>query len=101
MSRPETPKLSEATTDSLIWASSSSLLHPLLLGGAHPHQVGAVAGQVAQPADRRWRHKAGAQQLPLGDLTKPDRVQRVGLGPTRQVLDVASVDQPDLKPLGL
>jgi hypothetical protein len=66
-----------------------------------PHQVGAVAGQVAQPADRRWRHKAGAQHLPLGDLTKPDRVQLVGLGPTRQVLDVASVDQPDLKPLGL
>ncbi len=24
MSRPETPKMSEATTDSLIWASSSS-----------------------------------------------------------------------------
>ena len=24
MARPETPKLSEATTDSLIWASSSS-----------------------------------------------------------------------------
>jgi hypothetical protein len=35
MARPETPKMSDATTLSLIWASSSSLLHPLLLGGPH------------------------------------------------------------------
>jgi hypothetical protein len=52
--------MSEATTLSLIWASSSSLLDALLLGGAHADQVGAVAGQVPQPADRRWRHEAGA-----------------------------------------
>ena len=93
--------MSEATTDSLIWASSSSLLHPLLLGGAHPHQIGAVAGHVPQPTDRRWRDEAGPQHLPLGDLTQPHRVQPVGLGPPRQVLDVFGVDQPDLKPLGL
>jgi hypothetical protein len=53
--------MSLATTLSLIWASSSSLLDPLGLGGAHPDQVGAVAGQVPQPADRRWRHEAGPQ----------------------------------------
>jgi hypothetical protein len=93
--------MSEATTLSLMWASSSSLLHALLLGGAHPHQIGAVAGQVPQPTDRRWRDEAGPQHLPLGDLTKPHRVQPVGLGPAWQVLDVFGVDQPDLKPLGL
>jgi hypothetical protein len=73
IARPETPKMSEATTLSLIWASTRQLLHPLLLGGAHADQVGAVAGQVPQPPDLRWRHEAGAQQLPLGDLTQPDR----------------------------
>ena len=93
--------MSLATTLSLIWASSSSLLDPLLLGGAHADQVGAVAGQVPQPADRRWRHEAGPQHLPLSDLREPDRVQPVGLGPTRQVLDITRVDQPDLEPVGL
>jgi hypothetical protein len=93
--------MSLATTDSLIWASSSSLLHPLLLGGAHPHQVSAVAGQVPQPPDLRWWHEAGPQHLPLGDLGQPHRVQPVGLGSARQVLDVAGVHQPGLKPLGL
>src|SRR4029450_12228264 len=101
IARPETPKLSEATTLSLMWASSSSLLHALLLGGAHPHQMGAAAARAPQPPDRGWRDEAGPQHLPLGDLTKPHRVQPVGLGPPRQVLDVFGVDQPDLKPLGL
>ena len=36
IARPETPKMSEATTLSLMWASSSSLFQALLLGGAHP-----------------------------------------------------------------
>jgi len=93
--------MSEATTESLIWASSSSLLDALLLGGADRDQVGAVAGQVPQPPDRRWRDETGAQHLPLGDLGEPDRVQPVGLGPPGQVLDVAGVHQPDLKPVGL
>ena len=77
------------------------LLHPLLLRGAHPDQVRPVAGQVPQPPDLRGRHEAGPQHLPLGDLAQPHRVQPVGLGPPRQVLDVAGVDQPDLEPVGL
>jgi hypothetical protein len=93
--------MSEATTDSLIWASSSSLLDPLLLRGAHAHQVGSVAGHVPQAADRRRWHEAGPQQLPLGHLAQPDRVELVGLGPPRQVLDVAGVDQPDLQAVRL
>jgi hypothetical protein len=46
MARPDTPKLSLATTESLIWASSSSLLHPLLLGGPDRDQVHPVAGHL-------------------------------------------------------
>jgi hypothetical protein len=34
-----------------------------------------VAGQVAQLPDRRRRHKAGTQHLPLGDLAQPHRIQ--------------------------
>jgi hypothetical protein len=78
--------LSLATTDSLIWASSSSLLDPLGLGSPHPDQVRSVAGHVPQLPDRSWRHERGAQHLPLGDLTQPDRVQGVGLGPPGQLL---------------
>jgi hypothetical protein len=98
MARPETPKMSLATTESLIWASSSSLLDPLLLGGPGRDQIGPVAGHVPQLPDRRWGDEAGPQQLPLGELAQPDRVQGVGLGPSREVLDVAGIDQPDLEP---
>jgi hypothetical protein len=100
MARPDTPKMSLATTLSLIWASSSSLLHPLLLGGADRDQVGPVAGHVPQLPDRRWWHEAGPQHLPLGQLAQPDRIQRVGLGPSREVLDVAGIHQPGLEPVG-
>jgi hypothetical protein len=86
MARPDTPKMSLATTESLIWASSSSLLDPLLLGGPDRHQIHPIAGHVPQLPDRSWRHERGAQQLPLGQLAQPDRVQRVGLGPPRKVL---------------
>jgi hypothetical protein len=92
--------MSLATTESLIWASSSSLLHPLLFGGADRDQVGPVAGQVPQLPDWLWRDERGAQQLPLGELAQPDRVQGVGLGPPGEVLDVTGVDQPGLEPVG-
>jgi hypothetical protein len=68
------------------------LFGPLLFGGPGGHQVSAVAGQIPQPADRRWRHEAGAQHLPLGDLAQPDRIELVGLRPAGQVLDVLGVD---------
>jgi hypothetical protein len=77
------------------------LVHPLVFGGPGNDQVGAVAGQVPQPADRRRGHAAGPQQLPLGDLGEPDRIQPVGLGPPGEVLDITRVDQPALKPLGV
>jgi hypothetical protein len=100
MARPDTPKMSLATTESLIWASSSSLLHPLLLGGADRDQVRPVAGHVPQLPDRRWWDEAGPQHLPLGELAEPDRIQGVGLGPSREVLDITGVHQPDLEPVG-
>jgi len=45
-------------------------------------------------------HKTRADHLPLRDLAQPHRVQ-VGLRATRQVLDIAGVDQPHLQPLSL
>ena len=53
------------------------LLGPLLLRRPGGHQVGTVPGQVPQLADRRWRHEAGPEHLPFGDLAQPDRVQLV------------------------
>jgi hypothetical protein len=46
MARPDTPKMSLATTLSLIWASSSSLLDSLLLRGPRRHQIRPVAGHL-------------------------------------------------------
>jgi hypothetical protein len=75
--------MSLATTDSLIWASVEQLVHPLLVRGARDDQIGPVAGEVAQPADLRWRHEAGPNHAPLGDLGQPGGVQLVRLGPAR------------------
>ena len=74
------------------------LLHPVLLRGAGGDQVGAVAGQVPQLADRRRRHEARPDHLPLGDLAQPGRVELVSLRAAGQVLDVLGVDQPGLEP---
>jgi hypothetical protein len=46
MARPDTPKISLATTLSLFWASSSSLLDPLGFGGPGRHQIRSVASHV-------------------------------------------------------
>jgi hypothetical protein len=98
MARPETPKMSVATVPSLIRASSSSLLQPLLVPGALGGQVGPQPGGVPQPADRGRRDERGPQHAPLVELAQPHRIQLVGLGPARQVLDVAGVDQPHHQP---
>jgi hypothetical protein len=77
------------------------LLHPLLLRRADPDQVGPVAGQIPQHADRRRWDEAGADHLPLGDLAQPHRVELVGLGASRQVFDIFGVDQPGVEAVGL
>ena len=94
--------MSEATTRELDLGVFEQLLHPVLLRGPRrPTRSTPVAGQVPQPADRQRRHEAGPQHLPFGDLAQPHRVQPVGLGPARQMLDVAGVDQPRIQPVRL
>ena len=93
--------MSVATVDSLIRASSSSLLQPLLVPGALLSQVDPQPGQVPQPADLSRRDKRGPQHAPLVQLAQPHRIQLVGLGPTRDLLDVPRVDQPHQQPVGL
>ena len=77
IARPDTPKMSEATTESLMQASSSSFSTRFFSRGARGHQIGAIAGQIPQPPDRAGRHETRAQHLPLGHLAQPDGVQRV------------------------
>jgi hypothetical protein len=90
--------MSVATVPSLIRASSSSLLQPLLVAGALVSQVSTQPGVLPQPADRGGRDERGPQHAPLVELAQPDRIQLVGLGAPRQVLDVAGVDQPHHQP---
>ena len=92
--------MSVATVDSLIRASSSSLLQSLHVPGALPGQVGPQPGVVPQLADLGGWDKRGPQHPPLVELGQPDRIQLVGLGAARQVLDIAGVDQPHLQPPG-
>ena len=86
--------MSVATVPSLIRASSSSLLQPLLVAGAVAGQVGAEPGVVPQPADLGGWDERGPHHAPLVQLGQPDRIQLVGLGTAWQVLDVVGVDQP-------
>ncbi len=55
------------------------LLDPLALAGVGLDEPFAVAGQVAQLADRRRRHEAAAQQPVLEQLGQPLGVSHVGL----------------------
>jgi len=54
-----------------------------------------------QPADVARGHEAGPQHLPLGDLAQPHSVEHIGLWSTRQMFDVARVDQPRIQPVRL
>jgi hypothetical protein len=98
MARPETPKMSVATVPSLIRASSSSLLQPLLVPGAVGGQVGAQPGVVPQPADLDGWDERGSQHAPLVEPGQPHRIQLVGLGPARQVLDVTALTSHTTNP---
>ena len=72
------------------------LLQAVRLARALPHQRLAIAGQVAQLADRLGRHEARAQEPMLEQLAQPLRVLHVGLAPGH-VLDVLGVDQQQLE----
>jgi hypothetical protein len=76
------------------------LLQPLLVPGALLGQVSAQPGVVPQPADRGRRDERGPQHAPLVELAQPHRIELVGLGPTRQMLDITRVDQPHHQPAG-
>ena len=69
------------------------LLQPLIVPGALLGQVSPQPGVVPQPPDLSGGHEAGPQHAPLGQLRQPDRIQPVGLGPARNVLDLPGVDQ--------
>jgi hypothetical protein len=70
------------------------LLQPLHLPAALGGQVGPQPGVVPQLADLGGWDKRRPQHAPLVEPGQPHRIQPVGLGAARQVLDVAGVDQP-------
>ena len=101
--RPSSParrprRCREATTDSLIWASSSSFSTRCFSAVRAPTRSTRYRVRSRSSRIGLRRHETGPQHLPLGDLAQPHRVQPVGLGPPRQVLDVLGVDQPRLEP---
>jgi hypothetical protein len=78
--------MSVATVDSLIRASSSSLLQPLHVPGAFLGQVGPQPGVVAHLADLSGWDERGAQHASLVELGQPHRIELVGLGAARDLL---------------
>src|SRR5215218_3812392 len=72
------------------------LLQAVGLTRALPDERLAIAGQVAQLADRFRRHEAGAHQPVLEQLAEPLGVLDVGLA-AGHVLDVLGVDEPELE----
>ena len=73
------------------------LLDPLALRAVGLDQPLAVAGEIAQLANRRRRDEAAPQQPTLQQLSKPGGIADVGLA-AGQDLDVAGVDQQQLQP---
>jgi hypothetical protein len=69
------------------------LLQPLDRARALLRLGDAEPGQVTQPADLRWRHKARPHQPMLEQLAAPGRVDHVAL-PAGDVVQVLRVQQP-------
>src|SRR5215218_5513424 len=92
---PEAPSGRLATEASLMLASSSTFCSRLA-SRPRPGQRLAIAGRVAQLADRLRRHEARPQQAVLEQLAEPLGVLHVGLAPGH-VLDVLGVDEQQLE----
>ena len=73
--------MSVATLDSSGPGVLEHLVQPLGLTSALLDLGLAVAGQLAQLADRAGRHEAGADQAVLDQLGDPGRIGDVGLAP--------------------
>ena len=71
--------MSEATTETLIWASSSSFSTRCFPAVRAPIRSTRLPGQIPQYPDRlRW-HEAWPQHLPLGHLAQPHRIESIRL----------------------
>ena len=101
MARPDAPKMSVATVDSLINASSNSFSTRCLCRERSSVKSEAQAGVVTELADLRRRDEPRSQHAPLVELGQPHGVDLVGLGTARHLLDVAGVDQPGVQPTSL
>src|SRR6266550_5014850 len=73
------------------------LLHPLPDPGPVGGNVDTEPGVVTQVADLGRGYERGPQHAPFGELGQPYRVELVGLGPARYLLDLVGVDQPHVQ----
>jgi len=96
--RPETPKMSVATVPSLIRASSSSLLQPLLVAGAVGGQVGTQPGVLPQPADLGGRTNEGRSMPRSFSLHHHTASSLSVLGRPGRCSGVTGVDRPHHQP---
>jgi hypothetical protein len=95
MARPDTPgcRWHRRQLDARVL---EHLLRALRLWGALLDDDLAVAGQVAQLADRPGWHQARADQAVLDELADPGRIAAVGLA-AGDVAQVVGVEQPALE----
>ncbi len=101
MARPETPKMSLATTESLMQAFSSSFSTRFFSALRTSTRSARYRVRSRNPRIVAVGHETGAQHLPFGDLAQPHGVEHVGFRPTGQMLDVLGVDQPRRQPVSL
>jgi hypothetical protein len=87
--------MSAATQSSLMPASSRALCSRLTSRALLDLRL-AIAGEVAQLADRLGRHEVGLQQPRFGQLAQPHGVRDVGLA-SGDLLDVSRVDEHAVK----
>src|SRR5712691_8401155 len=79
----------------------SVLLHVLNMLDGHLDQIVSMADVTAEPANVLRRTKRRRQQAIGMQLLEPPTITAIRFRAARDILDVASIDQGDLKPAGL
>src|SRR4051794_2997697 len=87
--------VSVEATESILIPLSSRTLPRRCSSLALLDELLAVASQLPDRGDLRWRDEAAAEQPALGQLRQPHRVEGIAFA-TRDVLDVPGIDQQHL-----
>ena len=77
------------------------LLHVLNMLDRHLEEILPMAEETAEPANVLRRAKRGGQQPIAMQLLQPPTIAAIRFGASRDILDVAGIDESDLKASGL